>query len=163
MTLNSQKTGATVRLVRYKAPTPIGYRGPFRNMGDIYKEYRNTLMNKGPYKAYFESRASYGESPRKFTKTQYSPEHRPVSEGERKEQHHEIQPAKTAEAKPEIKNENEQSQKTEQQKETTEKQNEISTNEKIGLPEYQQDKVEQTDIKTRNRPSPYQDRAEMRW
>lgn len=157
---------------RYRTPTPIGYKGPFRNMADIYQEYRNTLMNRGPYKAYFSSRASYGESPRKFSKIQYSRE--PLSsinlgERERKEQQNEIKPIKTDEIKTEITKEDSQkienskeiesSQKIEQGKDF-ESQDELSY-EKLGLP-YEKN-LGQTDINPRNRPSPYYDKSEMRW
>ena len=131
-------------------------------------------MNKGPYRAYFESRASYRDSPRKFAKI-YSGEHSPVSEPERKEQQNETKPDKTTDAKTEIKteNKNEQSQKIEttQEKETSQKienknessetRNELS-NEKVGLPEYHE-KIEQTNITKRSRPPEYYDRAETRW
>lgn len=144
-------------------------------MEDIYREYRNTLMNKGPYRAYFESRASYRESPRKFTKT-YSGEHSPVSEPERKEQPNEIKPDKATDAKTEIRTENkneqsqkietkqdsETSQKIEKQTESSETRNELS-NEKVGSPYSYEKKTEQTDITKRDRPSPYYDRAESRW
>lgn len=162
---------------KYRTPTPIGYKGPFKNMEDIYKDYKNTLMNKGQYKAYFSSRASYGESPRKFAKTQYSRE--PLSstnlgERERKEQHNEIKPNNNPEIKTEITKEDSQkietsqetesSQKTETsqklEQEQTETENELSY-EKLGLP-YEKN-LEQTDINPRNRLSPYQDKAEMRW
>jgi len=154
-------------------------------MEDIYREYKNTLMNRGPYKAYFSSRASYGESPRKFSKIQYSRE--PLSsinlgERERNEQQHEIKPIKTDEIKTEIakddsqkienskeiessqkietKQETETSQKIENKNELSESQNELSY-EKLGLP-YEKI-LGQTDITNRNRPSPYYDKAEMRW
>lgn len=153
-------------------------------MADIYQEYRNTLMNRGPYKAYFSSRASYGESPRKFSKIQYSRE--PLSsinlgERERKEQQNEIKPIKTDEIKTEIAKEDSQkiesskeiesSQKTETKQETEtsqkieqekdfESQDELSY-EKLGLP-YEKN-LGQTDIINRNRPSPYYDKSEMRW
>ena len=163
---------------RYRAPTPIGYKGPFRNMADIYQEYRNTLMNKGPYKAYFASRASYGESPRKFSKIHYSGEQRPMSEPERKEHQNETKPYKTPETKTESSQKIEHSQKTEtpkeiehsqktetsqkieQEKETSETENELSY-EKLGLP-YEKIIEGQTDISPRNRPSPY-DKTELRW
>jgi len=152
-------------------------------MTDIYQEYRNTLMNRGPYKAYFSSRASYGESPRKFSKIHYSGEQRPMSEPERKEQHNETKPDKTPETKTEssqkiedsqkietpkeiessqkieTKQETETSQKLEQEKETSETEDELSY-EKLGLP-YEKN-LGQTDISPRNRPSPY-DKAETRW
>lgn len=168
--MNSKKTGATTSLGRYKALPPIGYKGPFKGMEEIYKDYRNTLMNKGLYRAYFNSRISYGDSPRKFTKM-YSPERQSkVSEGEGKEQHTETNANKNIETKNEI-NKQELSQKTEdsQKIETTkenetsqkiEKQNELSY-EKIGLP-YSYE-TRQTDITPNKRPSPYGDRIESRW
>lgn len=146
-------------------------------MTEIYQEYRNTLMNKGPYKAYFASRASYRESPRKFTKN-YSPERQTkVSEGERKEHHNETNAVQNIETKNEtnkpetsqkIENaqkteatkENETPQKIENKNELTESQNELSY-EKIGLP-YEKIIEGQTDIKSR-RPSSYYDKAETRW
>lgn len=57
-----------------RTPTPIGYKGRFRTMDDIYREYRNTPLNRGAYKAYFESRPSYGGYQKKSRKTEYSRE-----------------------------------------------------------------------------------------
>jgi hypothetical protein len=140
-------------------------------MQEIYRDYRNTLMNKGPYRAYFTPRFSYGETSQKFRKPEYSRE--PLSsinsgERERKEQQNEIKQDKAADAKTEIKteNKNEESQKIEtaQEKETSQKiddKDELSY-EKIGLP-YEKIIEGQTDIRTRKRPAPYYDRAEMRW
>lgn len=129
-------------------------------MADIFELYKKPLFY-GLYRAYFNtSRSQSGE----YTpKTQYSrePLHSNSGERERKEtQQNEIQPVKIAETKPEIKNENEQSQKIEGKNETIE-QNEISTNEKIGLPEYQE-KTEQTDITKKSRPANY-DKSEIGW
>lgn len=43
-------------------------------MEDIYREYRNTPLNRGAYKAYFDSRPSYGGYQKKSRKTEYSRE-----------------------------------------------------------------------------------------
>ena len=157
---------------RIRAPPTIGYKGPFKTMEDVYRDYRNTLMNRGHYKAYFTPRFSYGETSQKFRKPEYSPERQTkVSEGERKEQRHETNAVQNVETKNET-NKPETSQKTEtmQEKETpqkienrnelTEPQNGLSY-EKIGLP-YEKN-LGQTDIRQRNRPSQYYDRAESRW
>lgn len=138
-------------MAKYRPGPTIGYRGPFKNMQDIYKDYRNTLMNKGPYKAYFESRTSYGE-PRKFSKTEYTREpSTTIGERVEKEQRHETTPIKTDETKTEIAKET--SQKTESQIETKNE----STSDKSGLPD---EKIErQTDITKKRGPSPY-DRVE---
>lgn len=168
---SSQRTGATRRLARIRAPPPIGYRGPFKNMNDIYQVYRKTLMNTGQYRAYFTPRLSYEETSQKFRKTEYSPERQTrVSEGEVKEQYAETNTDKNTETKNEINktevaqktedsSKTEVAQKVEREKKPNENQTELSY-EKSGLPESYE--VGQTDIKIRNRPSPYYDRAEMR-
>lgn len=180
--MNKQRIGAPNKLAKYRPSTPIGYRGPFRNMSDIYQEYRKTLMNRGPYKAYFESRSSHGEPSKKFTKTEHSRE--PIyTKGERElQQQHEIQQSNPIETKTEI--EIEDSQKIETPKETEDlqkietkqdtetsqkiEQEELETEEellqkKLGLSELYQNSERQTDITNRNRPSPYHDKAETRW
>lgn len=91
-----------------RSPRPIGYSGP-KGMDKIYDDYRNSLMNRGLYKAYFRTPTYSGYSNK--SKTSYSPERRrPVwSEGERKEQQQpEFKPPET----PKIENKTEQ--KTEQ-------------------------------------------------
>lgn len=56
----------------YKSPYSK-YR-QFRTMSDIFQEYRKALQYGGLDKPKFESRSSYGESPRNFSKTEYSRE-----------------------------------------------------------------------------------------
>lgn len=159
-----------------------GYRRTFTNMDDIYREYKQTLMSRGPYKAYFDSKTSYGE-PRKFSKTEYTREPS-TAIGERvgKEQRHETKPITTNETKTEI--EKEDSQKIETPKETEDlqkvetkqdtetsqktEQEELKTEEellqeKLGLSELYQNSERQTDVTNRNRPSPYYDKSEVRW
>lgn len=123
-------------------------------MEDIFAFYRQGLLFYGPYRAYFNTPKN--QSGEYTPKSHYSRE--PLSsinsgERERKEQHHETTPTKTSETK--IEN----LQKIENKKETIE-QNEISSNEKIGLPEYQQ-KIEQTDITKRNRSANHYDKSEI--
>ena len=167
-------------MTRYKSGPPIGYKGPFKGMEEIYRDYKNTLMNKGPYRAYFESRASYRESPRNFAKIQYSPEHSPVSEGERKEQQHttkiksetktetqnNIQPElKTAQNNNELSNQKQSEiikpeERVEQKKEL-EKQDDVFYN-NSSLTKYENDvELCQSDTMSRRRPSPYD--KELRW
>lgn len=167
-------------MTRYKSGPPIGYKGPFKGMEEIYRDYKNTLMNKGPYKAYFESRASYGESPRKFAKIQYSPEHRPVGEGERKEQQHttkiksetktesqnNIQPElKTAQNDNELSNQKQSEiiklEERAEQKKELEKQDDVFYNNN-SLTKYENDVERQSDTMSHRRPSPY-DKTELRW
>jgi hypothetical protein len=138
-------------------------------------------MNKGPYRAYFESRASYGESPRKFAKIQYSPEHRPVSEGERKEQQHttkiksETKTETQNNIQPELKttqNDNELSNQKQseiikpeeraEQKKELEKQDDVFYN-NSSLTKYENDvEFGRTDIIHTKKSSPYYDSAEFR-
>lgn len=123
-------------------------------MDDIFAFYKQGLLFYGPYKAYFNT--PKGQSGEYTPKSHYSRE--PLSsinsgERERKEQHPETIPTKTSETK------TEDSQKIENKKETVE-QTEISSNEKIGLPEYQNN-TEQTDITKRNRPTNHYDRSEI--
>lgn len=155
-------------MARIRAPPPIGYKGPFKTMEDVYKDYRNTLMNRGLYRPYF-IRSAYQAS-QKYK--QHAGEHSPVSEPAWKEHQSEIQPTKTTETEIKAEKKNEQSQKIEttQEKETSQKienknessesQNELSY-EKLGLP-YEKN-LGQTDIRQRNRPSQYYDKAETRW
>lgn len=166
-------------MTRYKSGPPIGYKGPFKGMDEIYRDYRNTLMNKGPYRAYFESRASYGESPRKFAKIQYSPEHRPAGEGERKEQQHttkiksetktetqnNIQPELKTTQNNELSNQKQSEIKLEEraeQKKELEKQDDVFYNGN-SLAKYENNlEFGRTDIIHTKKSSPYYDSAEFR-
>lgn len=123
-------------------------------MEDIYREYRNTMMNKGSYRPYFSSRMSYGE-PRKFSKTEYLGEQRLVSEPKKKEQQTEIRPEQQAEPKTETAVEDSQKIETSQKTEIdqTEIKNE-SPDEKSGLPT-EKTFERQTDITRKRGPSPY--------
>lgn len=102
-----------------RTPKPFGYSG-FKGMEKIYEEYRTSPMNRGLYKAYFNTPSYRGYSNK--NKTSYSPERRRPgwSEGEKK-QTPEIKPTETP------KTENKTEQKTEQKNLQELYQSEIAT------------------------------------
>lgn len=62
-----------------KYPKTFGYKHKFRNMEDVYKEYRSRISYGDEYKSH-ESKTSYGGFQREFQKTEHLREQQPVSE-----------------------------------------------------------------------------------
>lgn len=63
--MNSRRTGASKKLVR--AATPIGYKGAFKNMEEIYRHYRSGSIDRREYDTTYNklqnNRTEYSREP----------------------------------------------------------------------------------------------------